>query len=32
MPNFECVDAVVVREQTTEAPRPMFSAGDLTAP
>lgn len=32
LPNFECVDPVVPREQTTEGPRPRFSAGELTAP
>ena len=32
MPNFECVDPVVAREQATEGPRPPFSAGELWAP
>jgi len=32
LPNFECVDPVVPREQATQGPRPLFSAGELTAP
>jgi hypothetical protein len=32
MPNFECVDPVGAREKATEGPRPLFSAGELSAP
>ena len=32
LPNFECVDPVIPPARVTEGPRPLFSAGQLTAP